>query len=188
MPARQRSGIPPKELYGLALNNALPTGTAVTFSAASGAIDLNGYNQQIASLAGTGADNGIANTNLSGTNATSTLTINGSATTTFPGVIGTPATLTNLPGNLNNIALVLASGNTGTLTLTGASTYTGGTTIDGGTLQVGATNALPKAGAVTLASTSGVLLDLDGNNQTVTELNGGGNGATWAWRRHSGRR
>jgi fibronectin-binding autotransporter adhesin len=163
----------------LGISNALPIGTALTFgsgSASVGSLDLAGYNQQLASLA-----SNTTNSNAGGvTNAgssTSIFTLSGTAITTFAGVIGTSSAVT---GSTNNIALVLPSTNTGTLVLTGGSTYTGGTTISGGTIEVGASNALPKAGAVTLASTSGVLLDLDGNNQTVSELNGGGSGANVA--------
>ena len=57
--------------------------------------------------------------------------------------------------------------------LAGQSTYTGGTRIEAGTLTVGATNALPTTGAVTLA---GGTLDLAGNVQqtgAVTLIGGG---------------
>ena len=58
-----------------------------------------------------------------------------------------------------------------TLTLTGNNTYSGGTTVGDGVLRVGDTNALPTAGAVSVAS--GARLDLD-YSQTVSALNGAG--------------
>ena len=63
---------------------------------------------------------------------------------------------------------------TGVLTLGGADTYTGGTTISGGTLQVDASNALPSAGAVTLANVSGATLALGDSSATIGSLSGGG--------------
>ncbi|MGA2032440.1 MAG: autotransporter-associated beta strand repeat-containing protein, partial [Thermoguttaceae bacterium] len=60
---------------------------------------------------------------------------------------------------------------TGALTLGGSNVYVGGTTISGGMLRVGASNALPIAGTVTLGglNTAGTL-DLAGNNQQVAGL------------------
>ena len=63
---------------------------------------------------------------------------------------------------------------TGTLILAGASTYTGGTTVNHGTLATGAINALPSAGTVTLANSSTAGLALNGFNQTIAVLTGGG--------------
>ena len=60
------------------------------------------------------------------------------------------------------------------LTLTSANTYTGGTTISNGTLELGVINALPSATAVTLANTTGALLDLNSFSQTIGRLSGGG--------------
>ncbi len=71
-----------------------------------------------------------------------------------------------------------------TLTLSGANTYSGGTTISNGTLQIGATNSLPTGGIVNLANTSGAILSLNGYNQEIFSLSGGGiMGATSRWDR-----
>ena len=61
-----------------------------------------------------------------------------------------------------------------TLTLSGANTYTGATTVQAGTLQAGAAGAFSAASATTVDS--GATLDLNGYNQTVSSLSGGGIG------------
>ena len=83
-------------------------------------LDLNGFNNTIGSLSGTGVvlNNGAA---------TATLTVgNDGTSTTFGGVLENGTSV-----------LQLAKIGAGTLTLTGTNTYTGGTTISAGTLQIG---------------------------------------------------
>ena len=61
------------------------------------------------------------------------------------------------------------------MTLSGASSYTGSTVINAGTLQLsGSANRLPTGTAVVLANTAGATLDLNGQNQTIASLAGGG--------------
>ena len=55
-----------------------------------------------------------------------------------------------------------------------ANSYSGATTINSGTLQAGGANALSGSSAVTLANTAGVALNLNGYNNTVASLSGGG--------------
>ena len=182
----------------LGVSNALPTGTALTFGDGSannfGALNLNGNNQTVASLATNLATGQTANgiTNTVGA-TTSTLTISGSATTTYSSVIGIPANVSNLTGASNNISLTLASTNTGTQTLSGANTYTGATRIGGGTLVLSATgsingstlvqvtgtgaltlnNAAALADAGTLSLASGTTLNLNaasGTSETISGL------------------
>jgi autotransporter-associated beta strand protein len=92
--------------------NALPTTGALTM-AASTTLDLNNFNQTLGSLNGSGT---VAL-------GSGTLTIDGSANSTFAGTIG------GTSGGLTK------SG-TGTLTLSGTNTYVGPTTVNGGTLVV----------------------------------------------------
>jgi autotransporter-associated beta strand protein len=139
----------------LGTNDALSTASALQFGVAgnaTGALDLAGFNQTVASLAVTGTStvNGIANTG--GTQ--SVLTINNTAgtTTTYSSVIGIPANVTNLTGANNNIALTLASTNTGTQVLIGANTYTGATTINGGTLRLSGGGSIANSATITVAS------------------------------------
>jgi autotransporter-associated beta strand protein len=139
----------------LGVSNALPTGTAVTMgkTTSSGGIwDLNGFNQEIASLT-SGAGGGSIRNNA--TNTTSTLTVSGSAN---------PASFDFVISDGNG-KMALERAGTGTLTLSAQNTYTGGTTVSGGTLVLGhATNTLADSGAVTV---SGGTLSLGSNSDTV---------------------
>lgn len=136
----------------LGISNALPTGSALSFgdgvdTSNIGAFDLNGFDQTVSSLATNYASGnasqicyGIVD---SGFNAApNTLTIIGSATTTYAGTIGNPPAFpvgtTSQIGGIHDadITLELGAGNTGCLTLTGNNSYTGGTVLDGGTLSV----------------------------------------------------
>ena len=58
--------------------------------------------------------------------------------------------------------------------LSGSSTYTGNTTISGGTLQTAAANVLPATTNVSLAGAAGTTLNLNGFNQAIASLAGGG--------------
>src|SRR5690606_8483573 len=69
---------------------------------------------------------------------------------------------------------VLRKEGAGTLVLSGANTYTNTTEITGGTLRAGSTTAFGGTGRVNFGNTAGVVLDLDGFDNTVTALMGGG--------------
>ena len=117
-------------------NNLLPSTTAVTMLAGT-TLDLNGANQQIASLVGPGGTSVINNGPKD-----ITLTISGTATTTFSGVISN--------GPTNNISLIKSGA--GTQILTADNTYTGPTTISEGTLQLGdggTTGSIPLISTIT---------------------------------------
>ncbi len=62
----------------------------------------------------------------------------------------------------------------GTLTLSNSQTYTGLTTISAGVLKLGASNVLPATAAVATANVAGALLNLNGFNQTIATITGGG--------------
>jgi fibronectin-binding autotransporter adhesin len=62
----------------------------------------------------------------------------------------------------------------GTLTLAGASTLTGTTTVAAGTLRFGAADLLNPTAPLALGNTAGATLDLNGFNQTIGSLSGGG--------------
>jgi autotransporter-associated beta strand protein len=108
------------------------------------------------------------NVSVSGTVNPGSVTVTGSQSYTLSG-----------PGNITGVTSVLMNG-TSTLTIanTGGNDYTGGTFVNSGTVGVGANNALPIAGTVSLGTTgSNGTLDLAGNNQTVSGLSVG-SGAT----------
>lgn len=63
----------------------------------------------------------------------------------------------------------------GTLTLTNTQAYGGVTTVNGGTLRLsGADNRLPETTSLTFANVAGTRLELNGTNQQVRGLTGGG--------------
>jgi hypothetical protein len=125
--------------------NALPTGTDVNmaFSSSNGGIlDLNNFNQTIASVTSGVGGGSITNQNASA--GTSTLTINGSSRTSFG--------LAITKGTLGDVALV--RGGTGATVLTSnASTFTGGISVTGGNLLFNTASAgtLSASNAVTLS-------------------------------------
>jgi autotransporter-associated beta strand protein len=77
-------------------------------------------------------------------------------------------------GSISGIGALIKQG-TGTLTLNGANNYTGNTTINGGSLQLGtADNRLPTTNNLILANNATANLDLNGLNQEIRTLSGGG--------------
>ena len=115
--------------------NYLPSTTAVTV-AANGILNLNGFDDRIGSLAGSGQ----VLLPLGYASPPSTLSTNGDNTsTTFSGVISGMGTL--------------VKEGTGTLTLSGSNTLTGATTVSAGTLLVN--GSLPTSVAVSGGTTLG---------------------------------
>lgn len=110
-------------------------------------LDMNKFNAVFGALSGSGT---VSDTG-GGGGATSVVTLGGTNSATFSGLIenGTKTT-------------ALVRTNTGTQTLSGPNTFTGGSTIKGGTVQIGVNNvgttsgALgPSTAAVTLGDTTG---------------------------------
>ena len=130
-------------------SDVLPVTTTLTVGsgAASGAVDLNSFNQQVERLAssGTGTANSVGNSVAGGGPAT--LTITGStpelANSSYAGALD------------GNLALVWNSA--GVLTLSGSSTFTGGTRVNnGGTLAINGDAAL---GAVPDAASNNLIFE-----------------------------
>ena len=130
----------------------------------NGNLDLNGTNQSVGNLTGSGGT--IFNNSGSGT---STLTIgNGNATGgTFAGVIAN-----NTSGSG---AVALTKTGSGTITLTGVNTYSGGTAVNGGTLLVGGAGGTLGATAVTIG---GGTLQIGTSGSTITTVLGTGAGGS----------
>jgi len=71
-------------------------------------------------------------------------------------------------------AIVVNQLGAGTTILTGNNTYTGATTITTGTVRLAGGSAIADVSAVTLANTAGVALDLNGTDEAIGSLAGGG--------------
>lgn len=151
-----------------ALNSANPNLLSFTNSAEPKSVVLNGFSVAVSGLSTSGTLGSVTVQNISATSAT--LTISGSATNTFSGVLanGTGA------GTLS----LLKTG-TGTQILTGASTYTGTTTVAAGTLNLdfsgtGAPAANILGSGTSLVMSGGTLTLTGGsttaNSQTVNGL------------------
>jgi autotransporter-associated beta strand protein len=89
------------------------------------------------------------------------------------GTIETVGSTTNatLTGNISGTGGLVKDG-AGALTLTGANTYGGTTTVNAGTLRAGAADVFGSAPSLSIAGGSSV--DLNGFNQTVNAIGGGG--------------
>ncbi|MGJ5136635.1 autotransporter outer membrane beta-barrel domain-containing protein [Bradyrhizobium oligotrophicum] len=114
-----------------------------------GTLDLNGFNQTIASLTGGGAVLLGAGTLTSGGD---------NASTSYTGTISGSGGFTKV--------------GTGTMRFDGPTSYTGATTIGAGTLQAGASGVLASASAFMIAP--GATLDLNGFDQSIGSLTGSG--------------
>lgn len=138
-------------VHRLGANNALPTTAGVTFGSTAGSIDLNGYAQKIAFLAGAGSGvGGIVNT-VVGT--TAVLTVDGSSDSLYAGPIGSTGK-SNISLEKDGLSM---------LTLSGSSTYSGGTDLKGGTLVAGSPHSF---GTGSIAIRARATLDL--NSQALT--------------------
>jgi autotransporter-associated beta strand protein len=132
----------------LGASNAIPATSAVTV-AVGAILDLDGFDDAIASLAGTGA-----------------VELGSAILTT-----GSDNTSTSFDGVISGAGSLVKTG-TGTLILSGMSTFTGATTILAGILMQGAANALPGSSAVTVSA--GAILDLNSFDNAVGSLAGAG--------------
>ncbi|MDF2116602.1 autotransporter-associated beta strand repeat-containing protein [Roseiarcaceae bacterium H3SJ34-1] len=122
---------------------------------ANGTLDLSGFNQTVGSLSGDGT---VTN---SGT-AAAVLTAGGdNSDTWFSGIFQDGAGKTGFTKT-----------GTGIMTLTGQSTNSGPTTIADGVLRAGTYDALSYKSALTVQT--GATFDLNGYDQTVMSLSGGG--------------
>jgi autotransporter-associated beta strand protein len=132
----------------LAASHQIADTSALTINS-SGVLDLDGFNERVGSLTGSGSV-------LLGSG---TLTTGDAASTSFSGV-------------LSGTGSLVKEGQ-GTFTLSGANTYTGPTTVNAGTLSLtGGAGRLDAATRMTVAT--GATLALNGNHQQVSGLAGGG--------------
>ena len=140
-----------QQLYANAnTNNVLPTTTAVELSQ-GGTLDLNGFNQTIASLTSSDSTTQI-------TLGAGQLTLGDSNSTTFAGTI-------------SGLGSLVKQGS-GTLTLGGANTYAGATTVTAGALQLANSGAVGM-GTVNLAVNNGLAFAV--GSAALGGLSGSGN-------------
>ena len=145
--------------YSVTPNSSFrPTGNTTFYNAVmldtNALLDISGGgNTVIAGLASSGSGTQVRMDN--GSTASQTLTIAGSGTYTFGGVIGNRRT-----DSAQSTSLTVSMAPGATQILTGANAYTGTTTVSGGTLQIG-------------NGTSGNLINTE---TTFSPLTFGGNG------------
>jgi autotransporter-associated beta strand protein len=131
--------------------NTVPSTSDVTVN---GTLNLNGHNETIGALGGTG-----------------TLTSTASALITLTvGATGDSGTFVGVIQNGKSTLSLVVNGTGAVETLGGHNTYTGTTTITSGTLAIGASGTIPATSDVTVNGT----LDMDGNNDTIGLLTGSG--------------
>lgn len=131
------------------VSTATSFGSSNTVTINSGAtFDINGNNQTIAGLTGSGT---ATNTNA----AVNTLTLSGTGSYSFAGSIsGSPTT-----------SMALAKTGVGTQTLTGSNLYSGSTIVSGGILKLANTSGVALAGNSSVTLNSGGTLLMGANNQ-----------------------
>lgn len=128
-------------------------------------LDLNGYNETINGLSSASVTARTVVTNTAGTLSTLTLGDNDQSAV-YAGVVTSNLAITKI--------------GEGVQTFSGANTYSGATTINKGILQAGSatvdgvSGAFGLGSAVTLANTAGATLALNGYNNTIGSLSGGG--------------
>ena len=165
----------------LAGANRLPTGTVVTLGQAasnnSGALNLNGYAQQIAGLNSVNSSAAVPTVkNTVTSTAAATLTLGGSGSYTYGDVTATTTTGSTTTYSNSGVltgALAVNKTGSGTQAFGDANTYTGGTTINGGTLLAN-TPAGTGTTANSATGTGGVTIGAGGT------LGGSGNAANAA--------
>lgn len=159
------------DLGGYSLSTAEPLTISGTGTSSIGALMNSGSTANYSGLVTLGANNTsiIGGTGLIQLTHTGTITGSG-----FTLILGGAS-----GGNISSIIGIGTGGITkagpGTWILSGINTYTGSTTVNGGTLRAGvATQAFGLNSAVTLANSVNVTLDLNGFNNTIGSLTGGG--------------
>lgn len=132
--------------------NILSSAKNIELSSIGQAFDLNGHDQTVALISGTG------DVHLGG----ATLTVKKVSTSSV-----------DYKGNISGSGGLVKDG-PNPWRISGNNTYTGSTKIIQGTLEMGAIHALPPTTALILENASGATLDLRNYNQTVASLTGGG--------------
>jgi len=113
-------------------------------------------------------------------NGTTTVTVGSTANlsegqpVTGPGIPAGTTVATIVNGTTVTLSAAATASASSQLTFGTGNVFSGTTTINAGTLQAGSIRALSPNSQLTLANVSGATLDLNGYNQTVKGLSGGG--------------
>jgi autotransporter-associated beta strand protein len=152
----QPTGANRQGILKLGIADGLPTTTAFSINLDGTSLqtfDLAGFNQTLASLAGSGTATTAVITSTAGA---PTLTVSGNDTTTFDGLVS---------GTLS-----VSKGGSGSQTLSAANTYSGDTTVTEGTLVLNNPNANNESSTVSLAASGATLeLNFDESEGAVTD-------------------
>jgi autotransporter-associated beta strand protein len=155
----------------IGITDALPTGTTLTFLGTTNTntiFDLNGFNQTIAAITSATTTGSVFVQNNSGS-GTSVLTIT-NGTGSFTATTGTARIRDNDGVATGGLVALTITG--GTTTFGSTNTYSGNTTITGGTLTAGIANAFSPTSALTLGT--GTTLNAAGFSQAIGSLAGTG--------------
>lgn len=161
--------------FNLALSN--PITVTLQQEITIGSLNFNGamLDQNVTITDGSNSlifDNGGSDATLSSSGATSNV-ISSAVTLSSNLSITSSSTLLSINGVVSGSGNVTKAG-AGALVLGAANTYTGSTTINAGTIRATIANSLPTTTALSFANTSGAIFDLNGFNQTVGSIAGGG--------------
>ncbi|NDE94650.1 MAG: hypothetical protein EB036_14935, partial [Betaproteobacteria bacterium] len=159
---------------GADLANHFSENSSFTLNMTGGELKLGGAENPTAVM----SINVLASSNqavISKVNANAALTIDNRATFTVAN--GSQDVDLLVSANLNqrgsSVGNVTKQG-AGVMTVSGSNTYTGATIVGGGTLRAGSTRAFGVNSAVTLSNLAGTSLDLNGFNNSIGSLAGGG--------------
>ena len=186
---------------GTKVDSLIIAGGTVTHNASGNltlstmAVSLTGGTLQ---STGSGAIDFFDNTTASSSTGNTTITSNASATTSliagsvrlrqgdndatgtlFTVADGAAATDLHVSANLTegaaqSVVSAITKTGSGLMLLSGSNNYSGPTTVSAGILRAGSTQAFGNNSAVSLANTSGASLDLNGFNNSLGSLSGGG--------------
>jgi fibronectin-binding autotransporter adhesin len=141
----------------------------------TGGLVKDGANTQILSGANTFSGPITINAGTLQVGAGATGTIAGTQAITNDGTLAFNQNVAQAVSGVISGSGALTKAGTGTLTLSAANTYGGATTINGGTVTLtGGADRLPVGTTVTLANAANTNLNLNGQNQTLVGLTGGG--------------
>ncbi len=153
----------------IAGNNVLNVTKGANVSSGTATVSFTGMSMG----AGSGGSSTLTptDTNISITGQVNSTT-NNAKTLVLDGTIAGNSISGDISNGSNTLSLTKSGAST--WTLSGTNNYTGATAVNAGTLKAGSTTGLSSSSAFTTADVATAILDLDGYNNTVGSLAGGG--------------